>query len=352
MEARVREDDYVSFVVIAYNEAANIAATIRTITALDGLGKHEVIVVDDGSHDGTAGIVAALAERDPHIRLIRLPENRGRGYARHTGIGDAHGGLIATVDADILLPRDWLVRTRAALGEHDAVGGIAVPDGDVAYLHRRFGLTPRITAHTTAVAGGNGLYRREVFSSVRFDPALREGEDVALNHAIEQHGLSCATVPGLIVEHRENKTWGESLRWMFDSGRGATRQLLRYRQVRQPDLAAAAFGAAVAGGALAAARKHRAVGLLIPGAVVLAASAQHVRSRFQIPRPDWRRAALAVVADSALLTSYFAGRFTGLATVRPRPDTRRLPGARLCGRTGAGAPRARSSGTRSAGASR
>ena len=45
-------------------------------------------------------------------------------------------------------------------------------------------------AHTTTVAGGNGLYRREVFASVRFDPALREGEDVALNHAIERHGLS------------------------------------------------------------------------------------------------------------------------------------------------------------------
>lgn len=319
----MREDDYVSFVVIAYNEAANIAATIKAITALDGLGKHDVIVVDDGSCDGTAGIVAALAEHDPHIRLIRLPENRGRGFARHTGIADAHGDLIATVDADIILPRDWLVRARAALGDHDAVGGIAVPDGDVAYLHRRFGLTPRVRAHTTAVAGGNGLYRREVFASVRFDPALREGEDVALNHAISQHGLSRATVPGLIVEHRENKTWGESLRWMFDSGRGATRQLLRYRQVRQPDLAAAAFAAAVAAGALAAARKHRATGLLIPGTVVLTASAQHVRSRFQTPRPDWGRAALAVAADSALLTSYFAGRFAGLAAARRRPDARR-----------------------------
>src|SRR6266702_1120383 len=307
MEACVREEDYVSFAVIAYNEAANIAATIGAITALDGLGKHEVIVVDDGSRDGTAGIVAAVAERDPRVRLIRLPENRGRGYARYTGIADAHGDLIATVDADVILPRDWLVRARAALRDHDAVGGTAVPDGDVAYLHRRFGLTPRVRAHTTTVAGGNGLYRREIFASVRFDPALREGEDVALNHAIEQHGLSCATVPGLIVEHRENKAWGESLRWMFDSGRGATRQLLAYRQVRQPDVAAAAFGAAAA------------VGALVPVAVVLTASAQHVRSRFQTLPSDWRRVAPAIAADSTLLTAYFAGRFAGLATARRRP---------------------------------
>ena len=62
---------------------------------------------------GPPSIVTAVAERDPHVRLIRLPENRGRGYARYTGVADAHGDLIATVDADIILPRDWLVRARS-----------------------------------------------------------------------------------------------------------------------------------------------------------------------------------------------------------------------------------------------
>jgi cellulose synthase/poly-beta-1,6-N-acetylglucosamine synthase-like glycosyltransferase len=312
----VREEASVSFVVIAYNEARNIAATIRAITGLEGLGKHEVIVVDDGSRDGTADIVTAITRRDPAVRLIRLAENHGRGYARDTGIADARGDLIATVDADIILPRDWLVRARSALRDHDAVGGTAVPDGDVAYLYRRFGLTPRMRRHTTTVAGGNGLYRSEVFTSVRFDPALREGEDVALNHAIERHGLSCATIPGLIVEHRETKTWAESLRWMFHSGRGATRQLLVYRQVRQPDVATGAFAAAVAMGVLAAARTHPAAGALIPVTVVLAASAQHVRSRFQTPRADWPRVMPAIAADSALLTAYFAGRLAGLVAVQ------------------------------------
>lgn len=321
----MREEDLVSFVVIAYNEAASIAATVAAITALDGLGKHEVIVVDDGSADETAGVVTAIAGRDPDVRLISLPENRGRGYARHAGIADARGNLIATVDADIILPRDWLVRARAALRGHDAVGGTAVPDGDVAYLYRRFGLTPRVRAHTTTVAGGNGLYRSEVFAAVGFDPALREGEDVALNHAIQRRGLSCAAVPGLIVEHREGKTWRESLRWMFHSGRGATRQLLAYRQVRQPDVAAGAFAAAAVIGVLAAAGKRPAAGALIPAAVVLAASTQHVRSRFQTPRSDWPRVVPAIAADSALLTAYFAGRLAGLTALR------RHRGMRRCG---------------------
>jgi peptidoglycan-N-acetylglucosamine deacetylase len=59
----------VSFVVIAYNEEANIARTINSITGLADLGRYEVIVVDDGSRDGTARIVGGLADQNPHIRL-------------------------------------------------------------------------------------------------------------------------------------------------------------------------------------------------------------------------------------------------------------------------------------------
>lgn len=312
----MHEEEFVSFVVIAYNEEANIAAAIAAITALDGLGKHEVIVVDDGSRDGTPDIVAAIAERDPNVRLIRLSKNRGRGYARDTGISEARGNLVANIDADIILPPDWLVRSRSALRGHDAVGGTAVPDGDVTYLYRRFGLTPRVTAHTTTVAGGNGLYRREVFKSVQFDPALREGEDVALNHAIERHGLTCASVPGLIVEHRENKTWSESLRWMFESGQGATRQLVVYRKIRQPDVATGVFASAAAIGVLVVVRKKSVAGALIPATVILGVSGQHVRSRFETPLRDWSRVMSAIVADSALLTAYFVGRLAGLAMLR------------------------------------
>ena len=55
------------------------------------------------------------------------------------------------------------------------------------YLYRKFRLAPRIVAGTTTVTGNNGLYRHEVFRLVGFDAELREGEDVALNHAMKQH---------------------------------------------------------------------------------------------------------------------------------------------------------------------
>jgi len=314
----VPEETFVSFVVIAYNEAANIARTLGAITALEYLGDHEVIVVDDGSRDGTGRIVADIAMQNPQVRLIDLGENRGRGYARSKGIAAARGELIATVDADIILPPNWLTSTRAALSDHDAVGGIAVPDGDVAYLYKRFKLIPRVVHGTTTVTGNNGLYRRAVFDVAKFDPALREGEDSALNHAMDRQGLSSATVPGLLVQHEENKALGTSLRWLFEVGRGATRQLLTYHEVRQPDLAAGAFVGAATVGLFVAARKHRIIGAAIPVSFVLAASVQHVRSRFETPRSQLSSVVPAVAVDSALLTAYFAGRLVGLTALGRR----------------------------------
>jgi hypothetical protein len=311
----VSEEALVSFVVIAYNEAANITRTLAAITDLEGLGEHEIIVVDDGSRDDTAHIVADIARQNPRVQLIELAENRGRGYARRRGVAAAYGGLIAMVDADIILPANWLICTREALDDHDAVGGIAVPDGDVAYVYKRFGLVPRIVRGTTVVTGNNGLYRREVFNAANFNPELREGEDIALNHAMDRQGLSSVTIPGLLVQHEENKTLGTSLRWLFDVGRGATRQLLTYHQVRQPDLVTGAFVAATTLGVFLAVREHRVIGTAIPAAFVVAASFEHVRSRFETPWSHWHRVAAAVAVDSAMLTAYFAGRLVGLTTL-------------------------------------
>jgi Glycosyl transferase family 2 len=314
-----------SFVVIAYNEEVAIARNLQAITEVDGLTDYEIVVVDDASRDRTAEIVTVISASNPHVRLISLPENRGRGYARWRGVTAARGDLIATVDADIRLPRDWLVRARAALPGHDAVGGTAVPDGDVAYICKRFALVPRVVAHTTTVTGSNGLFRRAVFDVVHYDPALREGEDVVLNHAMADHQLSMAVVPGLLVRHEEEKTFLESLAWLFISGQGATRQLLTFRQIRKPDMVVGAFiGALMTGLALGfVGQALLAVG--VPAAFTLAASAAHIRSRFDLTLSPWNMTARAVAADSVLLVAYFCGRLMGLCafwcTLRHRRAT-------------------------------
>jgi cellulose synthase/poly-beta-1,6-N-acetylglucosamine synthase-like glycosyltransferase len=317
---KIDGESFVSFIVIAYNEEANIARTLSSIVEQNDLGKHEVVVVDDGSRDTTAQIVADVAEQRPAVRLIKLPRNRGRGYARATGIAAAHGELIAMVDADIILPADWLVRTRSALADHDAVGGIAVPDGDVAYICRRFKLVPRVVLSTASVTGNNGLYRRNVFDVANFDAELREGEDNALNFELSRQGLSLVTVPELLVRHEENKTLPASLKWLFDTGRGATRQLITYGEVRQPDLVTGAFVGTAVLGLVLKARNHGLVGTAIPVCFVLASGVQHVRTRFETPRSHWSRVAPAMAVDSAHLAAYFGGRLVGLTALWRRAD--------------------------------
>lgn len=322
-----RKSREVSFVVIAYNEERNIARALAAITGLREIGDYEIVVVNDGSKDRTAEIVTEMAANNARVTLIDLLENRGRGFARHRGVAAATGDLIAMVDADIVLPVDWFVHTRKALAGHHAVGGTPVPDADAEYVYRRFGLTPRVVGATATVTGSNGLYRREVFDITTFDESLREGEDSALNRLMERQGMSCLTVPGLVVHHEEDKSFGMSLRWLFTVGKGATRQLIRYRQIRKPDVVALGFVAVLIGCAVADVIGQWAAGAAIVAGFFLVISSQHLRTRFLTPLSQWRAIALALAVDCIMLASYLVGRLAGLSALRERPEHVRGPRA-------------------------
>ena len=90
----------ISFVVIAYNEEHHVCRCLEAIEAQEGLGIHEIIVVDDGSTDATADLVREMQVRNDSLRLM-VQANRGRGAARAAGVKAASGELIAMVDADI-----------------------------------------------------------------------------------------------------------------------------------------------------------------------------------------------------------------------------------------------------------
>ncbi|MEW5944711.1 MAG: dolichyl-phosphate beta-glucosyltransferase [bacterium] len=92
----------------AYNESESIAATLEKIYKfLEPDHVFEIIVVDDGSADDTAGAVARFAEGRDNMRLIRNPVNRGKGFSVRTGVSSARGGLILITDADLSVPIDW-----------------------------------------------------------------------------------------------------------------------------------------------------------------------------------------------------------------------------------------------------
>src|SRR6266581_7022195 len=92
----------ISVVVPFYDNEDLLGDCLRSIAA-QTFADIEVIMVDDGSADGSAGVAQGMADADPRFRLIRVP-NGGPGYARNRGVEQARGEFLAFVDADDMLP--------------------------------------------------------------------------------------------------------------------------------------------------------------------------------------------------------------------------------------------------------
>ena len=119
-----------SIVVPCYNEEERLPRTIEAIERYFA-GKqisYELILVDDGSSDGTRLVQQAAAERNPAVRLEALPRNRGKGRALAEGVAVARGAEILVTDADLSTPIEELDKLRAALhgGAGVAIGSRAL----------------------------------------------------------------------------------------------------------------------------------------------------------------------------------------------------------------------------------
>ncbi len=115
MAAEVR----VSVVMPLYNAEKYVKSAIESVLASD-LRELEVIVVDDGSRDSSAAVVAAI--EDPRVTLVRSAPSGGPSRPRNTGIARARAAYIALLDADDLLKPHKLSAAIAALDQHPRVG--------------------------------------------------------------------------------------------------------------------------------------------------------------------------------------------------------------------------------------
>jgi undecaprenyl-phosphate 4-deoxy-4-formamido-L-arabinose transferase len=123
----------ISLVVTVYNEEGTLEEVYRRANAtLEELGKpYEVIVVDDGSRDGTWGIVERLAAEDAHLRAVRFKRNFGQHPAMHAGLVRARGDIVVTMDADLQNVPEDLPRLIAAVeGGADVASGRRVSRED------------------------------------------------------------------------------------------------------------------------------------------------------------------------------------------------------------------------------
>lgn len=137
--ARIDRVPLLSVIVPAYNAAAYLGRALDGLGAVRGI---EVVVVDDGSTDGTREVAEAWAARSPESIRVVSQENRGHGGAINTGLATARGDYFKVLDAD-----DWLdIRSLRLLVAHLDVlreTGTEVDAVFTDFVHERLGKSPK-----------------------------------------------------------------------------------------------------------------------------------------------------------------------------------------------------------------
>jgi glycosyltransferase involved in cell wall biosynthesis len=116
----------VSIIVPVFNEAATVAAVVDRLLTIQFLASREIIVVDDGSTDGTRAALERLAP-EAAVQIVHVDRNRGKGYAVRQGFARARGSVIAIQDADLELDPAQLP---------DLIGPVLRGEADVVYGSR------------------------------------------------------------------------------------------------------------------------------------------------------------------------------------------------------------------------
>jgi biofilm PGA synthesis N-glycosyltransferase PgaC len=193
----------VSVLLAAYNEEKVIGRTLRSVLASD-FPLLEVVVVDDGSADGTSDVVSAIAARDPRVVLLRQP-NRGKARALNAGLARVRGTYVVTLDADTVLTPTTVTR----LVRHfalDHTGRLAAVAGVVAVGNRERNLLTRWQAleyltqigidraaqdelgAITIVPGACAAWRKEAVESVGGYTDVTLAEDCDLSLSLHRFG--------------------------------------------------------------------------------------------------------------------------------------------------------------------
>ncbi|GAA4565842.1 glycosyltransferase [Micromonospora coerulea] len=234
----------VSVIVPAYNEAANIAATVRSLVA-SAYPALEVIVVDDGSSDGTADIVERLRLRG--VRVIRQA-NAGKPAALNTGIRAARANLLVLVDGDTVFQPDTVYRLVQGFAD-PTVGAIS---GNTKVANRRrllgrwqhleyvigFNLDRRmydVLECMPTIPGAIGAFRREVLLAVGGVPSDTLAEDTDLTMKVLRAGWRVVYEEGAIAWTEApsslRQLWRQRYRWCY----GTMQAMWKHRHaLREP----------------------------------------------------------------------------------------------------------------------
>jgi dolichyl-phosphate beta-glucosyltransferase len=228
-----------SLIVPAYNEGRRLEAGVaRLRTAIDAGAiapeATEFIVVDDGSSDDTTAEATRLFSVFPHVRHVRLPENRGKGGAVRAGVAVASAPFIAFADADMAIDPAQTPEFIGALSEADlAIGARAAPESSVdrpslqrSVMNRAFNRLVNVLTHVSLADTQCGFKAfRAPVAKLLFHCSVTErfAFDVEVLSLARRLGFSISEIPvrWLRVEGSQIRPWTDARSMVHDVTRAA-----------------------------------------------------------------------------------------------------------------------------------
>jgi len=213
----------VSVVVCTHNGERTLGQCLERARQL-AYPDFELIVVDDGSSDGSADIAIA------HGATLVQTEHRGLSFARNAGIAKATGEIIAFLDDDAYPDSDWLRYVAASLGpeSHAGTGGPNIPPDDDGWIADCVAAAPGGPIHVLIsdreaehVPGCNMAFRKSALEAIGgFDERFRvAGDDVDICWRLQEAGKTLSFSAGAVVMHRRRDTVRRYLKQQYGYGK-------------------------------------------------------------------------------------------------------------------------------------
>jgi cellulose synthase/poly-beta-1,6-N-acetylglucosamine synthase-like glycosyltransferase/peptidoglycan/xylan/chitin deacetylase (PgdA/CDA1 family) len=231
----------VSIVVPAYNEEVGIERAVRSLAASEYPAEFEVVVVDDGSTDGSARIVESLTSTVPHLRLVHQA-NAGKAAALNRGCTAAAHDILVTVDADTVFETETLLRLVqgfrdprvGAVSGNTKVGNRRRLIGRWQHIEYVMGFNLDRRAYEVlncmpTVPGAIGAFRREALEQTGGVSGATLAEDTDVTIAIGRHGWRVVYVDDARAWTEAPETFGQLWRQRYRWAYGTIQSVWKHR---------------------------------------------------------------------------------------------------------------------------